>query len=282
MESKPNYKRVGIVTKPHEDVISYLEKTLEILKGFRVEVFLEETAAGLIKRDNYGLRDQIGDHVEIILLIGGDGTFLSVAKTAVENQVPVAGFNLGNLGFLTELRKENLERELYEIFFGHPRIKQRKILNIDYHGIQYLALNDIVVSKGNIARIIKTRLEINNSYVAEVSADGLIISTPTGSTAYSLAAGGPIVSPKVNGIIITPICPHSLTFRPLVIPDDAEIKATLIYGTESFITVDGQKVLSMNTGDYFKVSLNRQPLHMIENSEINYFKLLNEKLNWGL
>ena len=282
MESKPNYKRAGIVAKPHDDVIAYLELTLDLLNRFRVETLLEETAAGLLGKKSDAHREEIGNNTDIIILIGGDGTFLSVARTAVENRIPVAGFNLGNLGFLTELRKENLERDLEEIFLGHPKIVQRKMLDIYYKGLQYTALNDVVVNKGNIARIIKTRLDINSSHVAEVSADGLIIATPTGSTAYSLAAGGPIVSPKVNGIIITPICPHSLTFRPLVIPDDLEVKVTLIHGTESFITVDGQKVLAMGKGDYFKVGICSRPLLMVENREINYFKLLNEKLNWGL
>jgi NAD+ kinase len=282
MESKTNYKKAGIVVKPHEDVTAYLEKTLDILKKFQVEVVLEEIAARLIGRHSDISREEIGAHADLIILIGGDGTFLSVAKQAVDNQIPVAGFNLGSLGFLTELKKEDLEESLRTIFYGTPRIARRKILAIDYKGVQYLALNDVVLGKGNIARIIKMRLEIDASYVAEVSADGMIISTPTGSTAYSLAAGGPIVSPQVNGLIITPICPHSLTFRPLVIPDSAKVRVTLINGIESFITVDGQTVMPIEKGELFKASIYHQSLQMVENSQFNYFKVLNEKLKWGL
>ncbi|UCH96968.1 MAG: NAD(+)/NADH kinase [Candidatus Aminicenantes bacterium] len=282
MESKPNYKKAGIVVKPHDEVIAYLERTIEILKEFRVQVLLEEIAARLIGGHSDISREDIGSHADIIILIGGDGTFLSVAKQAVDSRIPVAGFNLGSLGFLTELKKENLEKNLKNIFFGQPKISHRKILEIEYKEKKYTALNDVVVGKGNIARIIKMQLEIDASYVAEVSADGLIISTPTGSTAYSLAAGGPIVTPKVNGLIITPICPHSLTFRPLVIPDNSKVKVTLIYSTQSFITVDGQKVLPMETGDFFTASMYSKTLQMVENSQLNYFKLLNEKLNWGL
>jgi NAD+ kinase len=282
MKSTPNYKKAGIIVKPHEEVIPYLGNTIEILRSFQVEVVLEEIAARLIGSNSNISRDKIGANADIIILIGGDGTFLSVAKQSVENQIPVAGFNLGSLGFLTELKKEELEINLKTIFYGQPKISQRKMLEIDYKDRQFNALNDVVVGKGSIARIIKLCLEIDASYVAEIGGDGLIISTPTGSTAYSLAAGGPIVTPHVNGIIVTPICPHSLTFRPLVIPDNSKVKVTLIYGTESFLTVDGQKVLPLDTGDFFTVSVLSKTLQMVENNQLNYFKLLNEKLNWGL
>jgi NAD+ kinase len=282
MKSTANYKKAGIVVKPHNDVIPYLGKAMEIIRSFQVEVVLEETAARLIGKNSDISRENIGTHADIIILIGGDGTFLSVAKQAVENQVPVAGFNLGSLGFLTELKKENLEANLRNIFYGQPKISQRKMLEIDYKGQQYAALNDVVVGKGSIARIIKLCLEIDDYYVAEISGDGLIISTPTGSTAYSLSAGGPIVTPHVKGIVVTPICPHSLTFRPLVIPDDSKVKVTLIYGTESFLTVDGQKVIPLDTGDFFTAGVLEKTLPMVENGHLNYFKLLNEKLNWGL
>lgn len=281
MKSTSNYKKAGIVVKPHDEVIPYLGHTIEILRSFKVEVVLEEIAARLIGSNSNISRENIGAYADIIILIGGDGTFLSVAKQAVENQIPVAGFNLGSLGFLTELKKENLETNLRNIFFGEPKISQRKMLEINYKGKQYTALNDVVVGKGNIARILKMCLEIDTSYVAEIGGDGLIISTPTGSTAYSLAAGGPIVTPHVNGIIVTPICPHSLTFRPLVIPGNSKIKVTLLYGTESFLTVDGQKVIPVDTGDFFTAGILDKTLLMVENGQLNYFKLLNEKLKWG-
>jgi NAD+ kinase len=282
MKSTSNYKKAAIVVKPHHEVIPYLKNTIAILRNFRVEVVLEKIAARLIGSSSNISREKIGASADIIILIGGDGTFLSVAKQAVENQIPVAGFNLGSLGFLTELKKENLETSLKNIFYGQPRITQRKMLGINYKDKQYTALNDVVVGKGSIARIIKICLEIDASYVAEIGGDGLIISTPTGSTAYSLAAGGPIVTPQVKGIVVTPICPHSLTFRPLVIPDNSKVKVTLLYGTESFLTVDGQKVIPLDTGDFFTASVPDKTLPMVENSQLNYFKLLNEKLNWGL
>ena len=282
MQLNLNYKKAGIVVKPHRDVVVYLEKAIEILRGFQVEVVLEKIASDLIGMTGEISREDIASHVDIIILIGGDGTFLSVAKHAVEAQIPVAGFNLGSLGFLTELNKAFLEKNLREIFYGQAKIGRRKLLETEYKGEQYLALNDVVIGKGNIARVIKMQLDIDASHVAEVGGDGLIISTPTGSTAYSLASGGPIVTPKVNGIVITPICPHSLTFRPLVIPDNSIVKVTLISESESFITVDGQQVLPIYKGDSFETRVYNKTLKVIESGEVGYFKLLNEKLNWGL
>ncbi|MCP5106566.1 MAG: NAD(+)/NADH kinase [bacterium] len=277
------FKKAGIVVKPHQEVELYLKLTIEILKRLNVEVVLEQIAARLIGENSDISREEIASHSDIIILIGGDGTFLSVAKQAVEKQIPVGGFNLGTLGFLTELNKDMLEESLMEIFLDDVKVSERKLLEIDFKGERYIALNDVVASKGNIARIIKLELEIDRHHVVEFGGDGLIISTPTGSTAYSLASGGPIVSPRVNGFIITPICPHSLTFRPLVIPDNAVIKATLVSeNTEVFITVDGQKVLPMVPGDAFEATIYSKKLKMIVAKEMNYFKLLNEKLNWGL
>jgi NAD+ kinase len=280
MQSK--FKKAGIVVKPHQEVIVYLEETIRTLEKFHVEPVLEKIAAELIGKRSDIERENIASLCDIIILIGGDGTFLSIAKQAVEAGIPVAGFNLGTLGFLTELHKEDLEKNMERIFFGQPDISHRKLLKIDYKNETYIALNDIVAGKGNIARIIKLQLQINNMPVSEISADGLIISTPTGSTAYSLSAGGPIVTPKVNGIIITPICPHSLSSRPLVIPDNSMVKVTLITDIDGYITVDGQKLMQMNKDEFFETGIYDKTLQIIESSDMNYYKLLNEKLNWGL
>lgn len=276
------YNKAGIVAKPHNGVVFHLKQAIRLLEGMGVDVVLERIAAQLIERSSDIAREEIARHCDIIILIGGDGTFLSVATQAVEAQIPVGGFNLGNLGFLTELKKENMEEELKDIFFGDAKISRRKLLKLEYEGETYTALNDVVAHKGNIARIVKLRLEIDGQHVAEVGGDGLIISTPTGSTAYSLSSGGPIVTPSVDGTVITPICPHSLTFRPFIIPSASEIDVTLVSDTtEVFITVDGQKVLPLEPGGGFRVGLYQKELKMIVAKRLNYFKLLNEKLKWG-
>ena len=277
------YKKAGIVVKPHRSVISYLKEAIKTLESLKVEVVLENIAANLLNMKSEISREEIAEHSDIIILIGGDGTFLSVAKQAVMNQIPIAGFNLGSLGFLTELDKDLMEKNLIDIFNNEVRISERKLLEIDFKGEKDIALNDIVASKGNIARIIKLSIKIDQSDVTEVSGDGLIISTPTGSTAYSLSAGGPIISPEVNGIVITPICPHSLTFRPFVIPAQSKVRVQLVTTAQKiFITIDGQRLFRMYSGDYFETRVFNKKLKMIESRKMNYFKLIVEKLNWGL
>lgn len=269
--------------KPHEDVVPYLKKTIRVLDGMGVEVVLEDLAAGLIGLSSQVTRDGIADQTDIIVLIGGDGTLLSVAKQAVKQGIPIAGFNLGTLGFLTELNKDNLEETLLDIFQRDQKISERKILEICFKGEKYLALNDVVASKGYIARVIKLKLMIDQIDVAVIRADGLIISTPTGSTAYSLSAGGPIVAPEVNGIVITPLCPHSLTFRPFVIPDISKVRIQLISESEKVhITMDGQFVVPISHNDFFDVCICDRKLKLITPRNINYFRLLYEKLNWAL
>ncbi|MEN8154539.1 MAG: NAD(+)/NADH kinase [Acidobacteriota bacterium] len=277
------YKKIGIVAKPHEDVVFYLKKTIKILTELKVEFNLEKTAADLIGKKSKISRDKISEISDLIILIGGDGTFLSVASFAVKSRIPVAGFNLGTLGFLTELKKENLEKSLKKLLEGNFKISERKLLEVEFRGEKSIALNDVVISKGNIARIIKLKLEINNDEVTEISSDGLIIATPTGSTAYSLSAGGPILTPEVNGIVVTPICAHSLTFRPFVIPDNSSIKVTLVSDMANvFVTMDGQKVIPLKHGESVSIKTYDKKLKMIISDKINYFELLSEKLNWGI
>lgn len=280
---QPKFKKAVIVAKPHQDVVHYLQKTIAILKKFAIAFTLEQTAAELLQSSEYCAREDIASKADLIIVLGGDGTFLSVARQAVEAQVPVAGFNLGTLGFLTEMKKESLEESLAAIFLGKAKISQRKLLQISFKNQLYTALNDVVINKGAIARVVKLLLKIDGATVTEVKGDGIIISTPTGSTAYSISAGGPIVSPEVNGIIITPICPHSLTFRPLVVQDNTVITVQLLTPhMDTFVTIDGQTVLPLNFEDTITVGAYPKQLLMLVAPEINYFKLLSDKLNWGI
>lgn len=280
---QPKFKKAVIVAKPHQDMVHYLQKTIAILNKFAIDFTLEQTAAELLQSNEYCAREDIASKADLIIVLGGDGTFLSVARQAVEAQVPVAGFNLGTLGFLTEMKKESLEESLADIFLGKAKISQRKLLQISFKNQLYTALNDVVINKGAIARIVKLLLKIDGATVTEVKGDGIIISTPTGSTAYSISAGGPIVSPEVNGIIITPICPHSLTFRPLVVRDNTVVTVQLLtQNMDTYVTIDGQTVLPLNFEDTITVGAYPKQLLMLVAPEINYFKLLSEKLNWGI
>lgn len=282
------YNKIGIVIKPpHREIEAkvkdYLKNAINILKESNKEVILESIASELLNQKNGVLRKNIVHLSDIILIIGGDGTFLSIANDAARDNVPVVGFNMGTLGFLTEFNIAQLKTELKDIMDGKYHISERKLIKLEYKDINVSALNDIVVSKGDIARVIKLSLIIDNIPIADITADGLIISTPTGSTAYSLSAGGPIITPEVEGTIITPICPHSLTFRPIIIPDRSEIKVKLISdNTEVFITIDGQTKIPFLYKDTLQIMSCKNRLKMISQKHMSYFKLLSEKLKWGL
>jgi NAD+ kinase len=277
------FKKAVIVAKPHQDVVHYLQQAIQVLREYHIGYTLEKTAAQLLHDPEYCPREDVALQADLIVVLGGDGTFLSIARQAVEAEVPVAGFNLGTLGFLTAIKKEALEEGLRLICSGQAGISRRKLLQIEFKDQTYTALNDVVINKGTIARIVKLLLKIDGATVAEVKGDGLILSTPTGSTAYSISAGGPIVSPEVNGIVITPICPHSLTFRPLVVPDDAAISVQLLTPhMDTYVTIDGQTALPFNFEDRIDVSIYPKQLTMLVAPENNYFGLLYDKLNWGL
>jgi len=277
------YNKVGIVVKPHQDVLVYLKKTIALLKQRKVSFLLDQTSADLLQVKQHAEREEIARQVDLMIVLGGDGTFLSIAEQAVEAGVPVAGFNLGTLGFLTELKKEYLEENLDEILAGRAPISERKLLEVSFLGQHHAALNDVVVNKGMIARIIKLLLHINRRPLTEIKCDGIIVATPTGSTAYSLSAGGPIVSPDVNGMIINPICPHSLTFRPLIVPDSSLLSIQLLTPhIQTYLTFDGQKVIAMEYQQIVEIRTHPKRLSMMVSPTVDYFRLLSEKLNWGL
>jgi len=282
------YNKIGIVIKPpdrdiKERVINYLNEAVSLLRNLKKEIVLEKIAAGLLNRGDGVLRNEIASLCDLVLIIGGDGTFLSVAKDVAHNNIPIVGFNMGTLGFLTEFNIGQLSEALKGILADDYKIVKRKLIKLEYGNENVSALNDIVISKGDIARVIKLSLIIDREPIADITADGLIISTPTGSTAYSLSAGGPIVTPEVEGTIITPICPHSLTFRPIIIPDKSEIRVRMTSNySEVFITIDGQKKIPFLNGDEIKISSCKRKLKMISQNDMSYFNLISGKLKWGI
>lgn len=270
------------MVKPNREVLPFLKQLVEVLKKNRRELVFDRVAADMLGAGGGVDRADIGGRSDLLMLIGGDGTFLSVARQAVQNDIPVAGFNLGSLGFLTELTKDTIPESVEGILNHRLTISRRKVLDIRFGRQKFLALNDTVIAKGNIARIIEIQITIDGETIGAVKSDGLIIASPTGSTAYSLAAGGPIVSPRVNGILITPISPHSLTFRPLVVSGDSRIRIRLLSDMDNvWITIDGQNALKISRGQFFEAAVDPRDLKMIVSDRIGYFQLLNEKLNWG-
>ncbi|HYS03764.1 MAG TPA: NAD(+)/NADH kinase [Candidatus Dormibacteraeota bacterium] len=224
---------------------------------------------------------------DLYIVIGGDGTLLMVARDLAARPRPILGINLGGLGFLTETGPGEMEEILIEILDGRYALDRRIGLEVSIvRGgktvMRQVTLNDAVINKGALARIIELRLSIDRDPVTTYKSDGLIISTPTGSTAYSLSAGGPIIHPSLKAFLITPICPHTLSMRPLVLPDDSTAEVSLHTGdSEVYLTLDGQVGHALRTKDRVRVRRSRQPILMVRSPRKSYFEVLRHKLHWG-
>jgi NAD+ kinase len=276
-------KRVGFVIKAHApEVEKILRELLHYFRQRNIECLLEETAAEKLDQNKGLKREEIPRNVDLVIVLGGDGTLLTIAHLAAQENVHVLGINIGSLGFLTEVPLDETFQALDAYLGGNKKIiNKRRLLEVSCKGETSYCLNDVVINKGAIARMIQATIWIDEKQIATVRADGLIISTPTGSTAYSLSAGGPIIQPLVPAIIIAPICPHTLSFRPMVISSKSVITVQLLSGEDVFLTLDGQRgdVLEMN--DMIKVKVSSLELSLISSPTRNYFDLLQEKLGWG-
>jgi len=224
----------------------------------------------------------------MVVVLGGDGTLISTARIIGERDIPILGVNLGSLGFLTEIALDELYPALEKCLAGDFRVSERIMLRavMERDGKEtasHLVLNDVVINKGALARIVDLKTKVNSLDLATFKADGLIISTPTGSTGYSLSAGGPIVNPSMNCIVITPICPHTLTNRPIVIDADAVIDITVksLDDEDIYLTLDGQVGLELRSGDRIRVSKASHTAKLIMSEERDYFAVLRAKLKWG-
>jgi NAD+ kinase len=221
--------------------------------------------------------------VDLVVVLGGDGTLLSIAHVAACKNVPVMGVNLGSLGFLTEVPLNEMSLALDAFLGGNEDIiSPRWLLESKFKNGVNLSLNDVVINKGALARMIQVTIWIDEREIQTVKADGLIVSTPTGSTAYSLSAGGPIIQPYIPAILLTPICPHTLTFRPTVISSSSRVRIQLLTsGEEVYMTLDGQRGAPMVKNDVVEVKRADCELRLVSSPKRNYFDLLQEKLSWG-
>lgn len=235
-------------------------------------------------------KNHLVDVTDLILVLGGDGTFLSIARLMKAKSVPVMGINMGQLGFLTEIKKSEAIQSLAAILAGKPaQVHERALFEVSLKRngrvvFQGPVVNDAVISKGAIARIIEMQINVNGKWVQNVRADGIIVSTPTGSTAYALAVGGPIMEPSLRAMIIASISPHSLTQRPLVIPDTSEVQIKLSeLPGHVFLTLDGQDAFDMKAGDVVTIrTFKKHSLRLISSPDRDYFSLLREKLKFGV
>ncbi len=284
----PSIRKVGIILKRQDDrVRSIVSDIIPWLQSRQVEIFLDQDSEELRPP---GLRavppQEMAKQVDVVSVFGGDGTLLHTARLVGASGVPILGINLGSLGFLTEVKLDEVYGAFEGLLSGKYQLEDRVLLDVEVlRGekleAHYLALNDAVINKGALARIIELEVSVNSQPVLLTRADGLIISTPTGSTAYSLAAGGPILYPTLEAFIIAPICPHTLTNRPVVIPDRHAVEVCLRRGTEVMLTVDGQVGMPLEQQDCLRIRRAQSTLKLVMPFGNSFFKLLREKLRWG-
>lgn len=272
-------RRVGVVAKRgSQDAADTADEMAEWLRRRDVEVaelgIEGDPAAPPARR------------FDLIVVLGGDGTLLSVARTS-QVGVPVLGVNLGTLGFLTEVNRGELYPALVQVLAGDFQTEERSLLDIrlERNGgepLQFRVLNDAVITKSALARIIELTLRVDGHLIARLRSDGLILSTPTGSTAYNLSAGGPILSPLLPVVVLTPICPHALSLRPIVVPDDADIEVTLeTQREEVYLTLDGQEGTSLDYRDKVRITRSDAAVCLVKVSGRSFFDNLRGKLRWG-
>ena len=289
MHAGKSFQSIGIISRPRRsDLCDVVPPLLKWFKQRGIQAFLDEETADCLPDGVKGLpRQQVADSSELLLVLGGDGTLLAAARLAAPRGIPVLPVNMGSLGFLTNFTLQELHPALDETFDGRFSLSERVMLHvqlvregkaIDFQRV----LNEVVINKGALARMIELELSIDGGFVCRYRADGLIVATPTGSTAYSLSAGGPLVHPTVESFIITPICPHMLSDRPLVIRDSSCVEMKLIGNTESvFLTLDGQRGISLQPADVVRVSRAKELLKLIQPTTKSYFEILRNKLKWG-
>jgi NAD+ kinase len=285
------FKTIGLITRPDDTRLTDTVRTLlEYLQGKELEVVVDQTAANLLR--DTGLmsqrREAIAQRCDLAIVVGGDGTLLYAARSLLHDGVPLLGINQGRLGFLVDITPDEMTERLDEILAGRYHEDRRLLL----HG-QVLregkiiassdAFNDIVVHVRELVRMIEFDTYINTRYLNTQRADGLIVSTPTGSTAYALSGGGPIVHPDLETIVLVPICPHTLSNRPIVIDADSQIEVVL--GPNNTVpamaSFDGQENIDLNTGDRIQITRQSRTLRLIQPQDHDYFQLLRAKLRWS-
>lgn len=285
-------RRVGICLKPAQpQAASSLRGLVKWLAERDIDVLLDEQAAEAVGDAlARGVpRADFGETADLVVVLGGDGTLLAMARALGHARTPILGVNLGTLGFLTEIALDELFAALDRTLRGQHRIEARMRLEVAVirGGVEaspaarFLALNDAVLTKADLARMIDLETRAGGDLVTAYHADGLIVATPTGSTAYSLSAGGPIVLPELEAVVLTPICPHTLTQRPLVLSHAAEIEIVVRSREEVQLTIDGQEGSTLARGDAIRVRRSAHPVHIVVSPFRSRFEILRQKLGWG-
>ena len=279
-------RKVAVVAKRVSD--EALETAVELsqwLSRRDLQVSVDESLLERLAPEEAGRFDH-SEPYDLVVVLGGDGTLLSVARS-LRHEIPVLGANLGNLGFLTEIRRNELYPALMRVLQGDFGIEERILLDVTLRrargeGEEFRVLNDAVINKSALARIVELTLEVDGRRVATYRSDGLIISTPTGSTAYNLSANGPIIGPTLPVVVITPICPHTLSQRPIVVSDRSAIEVTLETDEEEvYLTLDGQEGTDMQVGDTISIKRSDNVVRLVRVTNRSFYDNLRDKLHWG-
>lgn len=256
-------------------------KIIKYVKGI-ISKYIDETNIFMFK-DSIGLENIKYNDLDIVIALGGDGTILRTSRNLSNSNIPILGVNIGNLGFLSGVELLGFENAMKKFIEDDYYVEDRMILNCklpyrEKHE-EYTVINDIVVSKGTLARVVKYELHIDNKFYIDFTGDGLIIATPTGSTAYSLSAGGPIIYPNLNVIAVTPICPLSLSMRTIVLDSKSEISIIIKSEHESvFLTLDGQRAIKLNNFEKILVNVSNEKCRLVKFNDYNYFEILRKKI----
>jgi NAD+ kinase len=283
---------VGIVSKPRsEEAVRIVPDLVAWLAGRGAGVQVDPQTAAYLSGAHSGVthvlpRESVAEGTQLLIVLGGDGTLLSAARALGGRDIPLFAVNLGNLGFLTAITIDQLYPQLKLALQGDYHVSRRRMLHTELWrkgqlAGAYEALNDIALAKADIARIIDLEVHVDDHLMCLYKADGLIVSTPTGSTAYSLSAGGPIMVPTVDALCITPICPHTLTNRPVIVPGDAVIQLTLCSDSPTYLTADGQVGQQLEKDDRVVCRRSQNTVTLIRPGGANFFDVLREKLKWG-
>ncbi|MDP2624907.1 MAG: NAD(+)/NADH kinase [Candidatus Peregrinibacteria bacterium] len=293
IEKPKKINTVALVANAHLDRkgLTVLKRSVNFLKKKEVEILYNNNAAKFLKTDS-STSHQIMSKADLIITYGGDGTLIKLARDTTDKIIPILAVNLGNVGFLTEIQKtENVISELERIWEKKYQLDVRSMLRITVYRKgkkveTFLALNEAVINQGNFARLIEMHAELNQRRMVRFKADGIIVSTPTGSTGHSLSAGGPIVHPKLDALVFTPICPSALAMRPIVIPSNRQVTIHIetqrrFKNNQIALTIDGQIVTKLEYGDQIKFRRSSRHFALVRMTNTRYYKMLREKLSWG-
>jgi NAD+ kinase len=278
--------RVGLAVKlSSPEAITLGREMLQELTRRGVKGVADAESASALGVSSGPVRAELGKHVDAVIVLGGDGTFLSVTR-GCPAATPVAGVNMGTLGFLTEHSREQAFALIDDLLAGSVCVEHRDRLQVEVgdgaERQEFVVLNDVVIHKATLARILTINVEIDGEFLSRYNADGLIFATPTGSTAYNLSAGGPIVHPGLAAMLITPICSHTLRDRPLVVPLGGRLRAWVDSGhDEVYLTLDGQHGMPLASGTRVEIGASAEPLSVVRNRTGSFFSILHQKLKWG-